>query len=138
MKKIAVIGSGSWGVALSMHLATMGHIVKIWSFAQEEADLINKEKKCKFLPEVKIPDNVTCYTNFEEALEDTDLIIHVTPSKFVRNILKQYKHLVKNQPIVMQYFLVQVMQKKFQNKYRLQWLLHQKKKLYKRKFVQFL
>ena len=112
MKKIAVIGSGSWGVALSMHLATMGHIVKIWSFAQEEADLINKEKKCKFLPEVKIPDNVTCYTNFEEALEDTDLI--------------------------MQYFLVQVMQKKFQNKYRLQWLLHQKKKLYKRKFVQFL
>ena len=101
MKKIAVIGSGSWGVALSMHLATMGHIVKIWSFAQEEADLINKEKKCKFLPEVKIPDNVTCYTNFEEALEDTDLIIHVTPSKFVRNILKQYKHLVKNQPIVM-------------------------------------
>lgn len=101
MKKIAVIGSGSWGVALSMHLASMGHTVNIWSFAEEEADLINKEKKCKFLPEVIIPENITCYTNFEEALEGTDLIIHVTPSKFVRNILKQYKHLVKNQPIVM-------------------------------------
>lgn len=101
MKKIAVIGSGSWGVALSMHLASMGHIVKIWSFAEEEANLINKEKKCVFLPEITIPDNVTCYTNFEEALEDTDLIIHVTPSKFVRNILKQYKHLVNEQPIVM-------------------------------------
>lgn len=101
MKKIAVIGSGSWGVALSMHLASMGHIVKIWSFAEEEADLINKERKCKFLPEVTIPENITCYTNFEEALEDTDAIIHVTPSKFVRNILKQYKHLVKEQPIIM-------------------------------------
>lgn len=101
MKKIAVIGSGSWGVALSMHLASMGHTVNIWSFAEEEADLINKEKKCKFLPEVIIPENITCYTNFEKALEGTDLIIHVTPSKFVRNILKQYKHLVKNQPIVM-------------------------------------
>lgn len=101
MKKIAVIGSGSWGVALSMHLASMGHTVNIWSFAEEEADLINKEKKCKFLPEVIIPENITCYTNFEEALEGTDLIIHVTPSKFVRNILKQYKHLVKEQPIVM-------------------------------------
>lgn len=101
MKKIAVIGSGSWGVALSMHLASMGHIVNIWSFAEEEANLINKERKCMFLPEITIPENVTCYTNFEEALEGTDLIIHVTPSKFVRNILKQYKHLVKNQPIVM-------------------------------------
>ena len=101
MKKIAVIGSGSWGVALSMHLASMGHIVKIWSFAEEEANLINKERKCVFLPEITIPENITCYTNFEEALEDTDLIIHVTPSKFVRNIIKQYKHLVKEQPIVM-------------------------------------
>lgn len=101
MKKIAVIGSGSWGVALSMHLASMGHIVKIWSFAEEEANLINKERKCVFLPEITIPENITCYTNFEEALEDTDLIIHVTPSKFVRNILKQYKHFVKEQPIVM-------------------------------------
>ncbi len=101
MKKIAVIGSGSWGVALSMHLASMGHIVNIWSFAEEEAKLINKERKCMFLPEITIPENVTCYTNFEEALEGTDLIIHVTPSKFVRNTLKQYKHLVKNQPIVM-------------------------------------
>lgn len=101
MKKIAVIGSGSWGVALSMHLASMGHTVKIWSFAEEEADLINKEKKCKFLPEITIPENITCYTNFEEALADTDAIIHVTPSKFVRNILKQYKHLVKEQPIIM-------------------------------------
>ncbi len=101
MKKIAVIGSGSWGVALSMHLASMGHIVKIWSFAEEEANLINKERKCVFLPEITISENITCYTNFEEALEDTDLIIHVTPSKFVRNIIKQYKHLVKEQPIVM-------------------------------------
>lgn len=101
MKKIAVIGSGSWGVALSIHLASMGHQVKIWSFAKEEADLINNEKKCKFLPEVTLPENITCYTNFEEALEDTNYIIHVTPSKFVRNILKQYKDLVDNQPIIM-------------------------------------
>ena len=44
MKKIAIIGSGSWGVALGIHLAKMGHDVKIWSFVQEEADLINVEK----------------------------------------------------------------------------------------------
>ena len=101
LKKIAVIGSGSWGVALSIHLAKMGHTVKIWSFAEEEAELINKESKCKFLPEVTLPENITCYTDFEKTLENTDIILHVTPSKFVRNILKQYKQYVKNQPIVM-------------------------------------
>ena len=41
MKKIAIIGSGSWGVALAIHLTKNGNKVKIWSFAQDEADLIN-------------------------------------------------------------------------------------------------
>ena len=79
----------------------MGHTVKIWSFAEEEANLINQERKCKFLPEITLPENITCYTNFEQVIQDSDIILHVTPSKFVRNILKQYKHLVNNQPIVM-------------------------------------
>lgn len=58
MKTIAIIGSGSWGVALAIHLANLGNQVKIWSFMQEEADLINQERKCKFLPKVTIPDRV--------------------------------------------------------------------------------
>ena len=48
MKNIAIIGSGSWGVALAIHLAKLGNNIKIWSFAEDERDLINKEKKCKF------------------------------------------------------------------------------------------
>ena len=43
MKNIAIIGSGSWGVALSIHLAKQGHNVKIWSFSQEECDMINND-----------------------------------------------------------------------------------------------
>ncbi len=38
---IAIIGSGSWGVALSIYLAKQKHNVKIWSFAEDERDLIN-------------------------------------------------------------------------------------------------
>ena len=50
MSKIAIIGSGSWGVALATHLARCGNQIKIWSFDQEEKRIINEEKKCKFLP----------------------------------------------------------------------------------------
>ncbi len=102
MKTIAIIGSGSWGVALAIHLAKMGHKVKIWSFAQEEADLINNERKCKFLPNAVIPNGVECKTNYKEVIEGADLILQVTPSKFTRSTVKAYKEYVdcQKQPII--------------------------------------
>ena len=101
MKNIAIIGSGTWGVALAMHLSNIGHNVKLWAFMQEEADNINIERKCKFLPDVRINDNITCYTDIQKVVEGTDLILHVTPSKFVRETIKKYKDYVTNQPIIM-------------------------------------
>ena len=100
MKNIAIIGSGSWGVALAIHLANKGNNVKIWSFAEEEKNLINEEKKCKFLPNVELPENIYCSQDFEEVLNDADLILHVTPSKFTRAIFKQYKEFVGNTPVI--------------------------------------
>ena len=97
---IAIIGSGSWGVALAVHLASLGHNVKIWSFMEEERDLINNERKCKFLPGLNLPENIQCSTNFEEVIKDSKFILHVTPSKFTRNIFKQYKEYVGNKPII--------------------------------------
>ena len=101
MKNIAIIGSGSWGVALAIHMAKLGHNIKIWSFAKEEADLINNERKCKFLPDVVIPNNIECTQSFEECVKGSDYIFHVTPSKVVRNTVKQYKKFVDKQPIIM-------------------------------------
>lgn len=100
MKSIAVIGSGSWGVALAIHLAKLGNKVKIWSFMQEEADLINNEKKCKFLPDVTIPEGIICTTSYEEAIKNSEIILHVTPSKFTRNTVKEYKKYITNQTVV--------------------------------------
>ena len=50
MKNIAIIGSGTWGVALGIHLSNLGNKIKIWSFTDEETNLINIDRKCKFLP----------------------------------------------------------------------------------------
>lgn len=100
MKKIAIVGSGSWGVALAIHLANLGNEVRIWSFMQEEADLINNERKCKFLPEVTIPEGIVCTTSYEEAINGSEFILHVTPSKFTRSTVREYKEFVTNQTIV--------------------------------------
>lgn len=100
MKKIAIIGSGSWGVALATYLANVGNQVKIWSFSEEERDLINNEKKCKFLSDLIIPDNIYCSTSYEEVIKDTEFILHVTPSKFTRSTFKQYKQYVGEKPVI--------------------------------------
>lgn len=101
MKNIAVIGSGSWGVALAIHMAKLGYNIKIWSYLKEEADLINNERKCKFLPNIELPNNIVATQSFEECIKDSDYIFHVTPSVVTRNTVKQYKEFVKNQPIIM-------------------------------------
>ena len=97
---IAIIGSGSWGVALAIHLASIGNNIKIWSFMEEERDLINNERKCKFLPEIELPKNIYCSTDFEEVIKDSKIILHVTPSKFTRSTFRQYKQYVEDRPII--------------------------------------
>lgn len=100
MKIISIIGSGSWGVALAIHLAKLGNRIQMWSHSEEERDLINDKKKCKFLPEAVIPENVFATTSYKEAIDGSDFIIHVTPSKFTRETVKEYKQYAQNQPIV--------------------------------------
>ena len=101
MKNIAIIGSGTWGVALAIHLSNLGNNIKIWSFTEEETKSINEDRKCKFLPDAIINDKITCYMDLQKVIEGSEIILHVTPSKFVRETIKKYKNYVTNQPIIM-------------------------------------
>ncbi len=101
MKKIAMIGSGGWGVALSLILHRNGHNVKLWAYSEDEKNKINNEKKCKFLPEAIIPDEITCSNSFEEVISGTDIIIIVTPSSAIRTTLNSIKNVVKENQIIM-------------------------------------
>lgn len=100
MKNISIIGSGSWGTALAIHLAKMNNNIKMWAYLQEEADLINKTRKCKFLPQAYIPSNIICTTNFEEAIKDSEMLLIATPSKAVRETLAKCKQYITNQSII--------------------------------------
>lgn len=100
MHQIGIIGAGSWGMALAIYLANQGNEVKVWSNTEEERDLINNENKCKYLPNVTVPKGIFCTTNYKEAIEGTELVLHVTPSKFTRDCVKQYKKYITNQPVI--------------------------------------
>ena len=94
-KKIAIIGSGSWGVGISILLNNNGYDPYIWSFDENEAKNINEKRECIFLPGIKLHENIKCSTNFEEVIPDSKFILVVTPSKFFRATIQKFKHLVK-------------------------------------------
>ena len=96
MKNITIIGSGSWGVALAVHLASVGHNIKIWSFMEEERDLINNEKRCKFLPGLVLPENISCSTNFEEVIEGINFIVNKKDIRACNNLEIKYDKEVYN------------------------------------------
>lgn len=100
MKNIAIIGSGSFGCALANHLANKENKVKIWSFKEEEADIINNEHRCMFLDGSKLNKSIKCYTSYEDAIKDSEYIFLVTPSKVIRETCKNIKKFVTNQKII--------------------------------------
>lgn len=88
--KIAVIGSGSWGTAMAVMLASRGHDIFLWSWIQEETDRLARDRENKeFLPNIKFPDTIYCTHNMRECTENAELIITAAPSPATRTTAKQ-------------------------------------------------
>ncbi|WP_349410800.1 NAD(P)H-dependent glycerol-3-phosphate dehydrogenase [Pseudalkalibacillus sp. SCS-8] len=92
MKKIAVIGAGSWGTALALVLADNRHDVRLWARRKEQVDEINeRHTNEKYLPNIDLPENIIATDDLAEAVKDTDTVLLVTPTSAMREILQQLK-----------------------------------------------
>ena len=100
--KIAVIGSGSWGTAISVLIANKGYDTMLWSWKQEETDLLNTNREnIKYLPGIPFPDNITCSHDISLCVKDADLIICAVPSPGIRTTAKKLApHISDGQIIV--------------------------------------
>ena len=95
--KIAVIGSGSWGTAMALHMAGSGNQVYMWSWIQEETDRLNRDRENKeFLPGISFPDNVICTHNMQECIEGAEVVITAVPSPATRTTAKEMSQYVAN------------------------------------------
>ncbi len=87
-EKIAVIGAGSWGTALSVSLSGNGHTVKLWDVNQEHLKELSENRENKrYLPEVKLPDSLQIAYTVEEAIEDADIVLFSAPAQHFRSAL---------------------------------------------------
>ena len=78
---IAILGGGSWGSAISVHLAKKGHRVKVWEFFPEQAKEMQEQRICGLLPDVRLPDNIFISTKMEEVLPAAEMVLVVVPSR---------------------------------------------------------
>lgn len=98
--KIAILGSGGWGLALACTCARLGHDVTVWSKFKDEIDTILRtgELRAK-LPGVIIPDTVKLTTDISCA-GDKDIVLVGIPVKFVREVCNQAKPYVSKNSIM--------------------------------------
>ena len=101
MAKISVIGSGGWGIALTILLHKNGHNLTIWSFDKKEAEELKKTRQNKTkLPNILLPEDVKVTDDLKEAVDDKDILILAVPSKAIRSVSKSLKNIIKDNQIV--------------------------------------
>jgi len=87
IKKVAIIGAGSWGTALSILLANKGIEVNLWAYEEEVFNQINSTRQNKrYLPNITLPSNIQVFNDKEQSIRGTDLVVLAVSSQAVRSV----------------------------------------------------
>ncbi|MBI4980826.1 NAD(P)-dependent glycerol-3-phosphate dehydrogenase [Candidatus Woesearchaeota archaeon] len=97
---ISILGGGSWGTALAIHLARNNHKVKVWEFVAEQAQKMQEERICPLLPQEKLSENIFVSSKMEEVLPGSEVIFVAVPSDKVESSLSNAAPFIGEQPIV--------------------------------------
>ncbi|MBQ1687658.1 MAG: NAD(P)-dependent glycerol-3-phosphate dehydrogenase [Lachnospiraceae bacterium] len=101
MKKVSLLGAGSWGTALAITLANNGYEVTLWSALETEITLLQTHREhVDRLPGAKLPDNIQLTTDLEAACRDQELIVLSVASPYVRSTAKQASPFIKDGQII--------------------------------------
>lgn len=100
MKKISIIGTGSWGTALGWLLNNNGHQVCMWSPHPEKAEHLKKTRENPRLPGVKLPEEMEITADLEKAVREKDLLVLAVASPYIRETSRRMKEFVRKDQIV--------------------------------------
>jgi len=96
-----VVGAGSWGTALAMHLARVGHEVHLCARdAALVARMCETRENADYLPALKLPDNVHPTHDTAAAVAAASMIVWAVPSHGTRDTLRPIAHAVRPGTVV--------------------------------------
>jgi glycerol-3-phosphate dehydrogenase (NAD(P)+) len=86
---IAILGAGSWGTALAVHLARVGHDVRLWARDPELVDVMTETRvNPRYLPDVPLPARVTPVARHQAALSGAKVAVFAVPSHGFRAVAR--------------------------------------------------
>jgi glycerol-3-phosphate dehydrogenase (NAD(P)+) len=89
-ERIGVVGAGSWGTTLANLLAKKGHPVRLWSFEEDVTKAINATRENSvYLAGVALDERLTATSELAEAVGDAQVVLSVSPSQHVRNVMAE-------------------------------------------------
>lgn len=90
MKTTAVLGAGSWGTALAVHLANAGHHVRLW--ARDEMfveELRASRANTRYLPGISLDRRIAATASLDDALSGARFVVVAVPSHGFRAVVKR-------------------------------------------------
>lgn len=101
MRKIGVVGAGSWGIALANLLANNGNEVTVWSIIEDEINMLKeKHEHVDKLPGVALNDSIEYTTNLESTCKGKDFLVLAVPSPFTRSTSHSMKEYIADGQII--------------------------------------
>jgi glycerol-3-phosphate dehydrogenase (NAD(P)+) len=92
LKRIAVLGAGSWGTTFAKVMADAGRDVVLWARRPEVADAVtHRHENPDYLPGVRLPGNLSSTSDPQRALDGAEAVILAVPSQSLRANLSQWR-----------------------------------------------
>lgn len=91
-----ILGAGSWGTAIALHLSRLGHTVHLWTHDTEQIKSMQKERmNLHYMPDQRFPDSLQPVVDLKEAILGANDILIAVPSVAFRSLLTEVKPLLK-------------------------------------------
>lgn len=101
MKKIGIIGAGSFGTAIAVVLGHSGYPITIWAREKEVVDGINATGyNPEYISDVELPKSVRANHSIKETLEKTEMVVFATPSHALREVANRSKEYLNGEEII--------------------------------------
>ena len=98
--KIAIVGSGAFGIALSHVFIKNTSDIAMWTVPNEYEELIKYRTNDKVLSGIKVDNRIKISTNLKEVVKDAKIIVIVIPVKYIGNTIKEVaNYITDNQHI---------------------------------------
>jgi glycerol-3-phosphate dehydrogenase (NAD(P)+) len=103
MSRIAIIGAGSWGTALAISLARRGgHDLTLWAHRADHAkEIALHHENRTYLAGFPVPAEIRLTASLDEALDNAEILLCVTPSQALRSIMQQIGPVLSNDQVLL-------------------------------------